>query len=300
MTISGALGSVTIRSHRWCGSRTAEVVVEKRRCGGDLVLGQDVDAAVELGVRRGGAGLTTTWPRSTSSRLMRAAADRRCCWPARSSSSRNIDTVTVVLVTPARADDHDSSVHVDDAALDVTGHDGATTGDGEDVLDGIRNGLSVSRTGSGSTVRSASIRSSTDSDALGVARGPSADTSTTGASRRSLQPAQQLADLQLDELDEAPRRRPCRPVQRNQDVGHADRDGRAERAQGWGMGPSVAVTTTSCAVDLGGTGDHVLDVVSVTGGVDVRVVTLLGLQLTCEMLMVIPRGALRAHCRWTR
>ena len=42
------------------------------------------------------------------------------------------------------------------------------------------------------------------------------------------------------------------------------------------------------AVHLGGAGDHVLDVVSVTGA-STCVVTLLGLIPTWEMLMVIPR-----------
>ena len=47
----------------------------------------------------------------------------------------------------------------------------------------------------------------------------------------------------------------------------------------WGMGPSVAATTRIGAVHLGGAGDHVLDVVGVTGAVDVRVVALVGLVL---------------------
>ena len=53
-----------------------------------------------------------------------------------SSSLRNISTpVTVVLLRVADADDLDLLFDLDDAALDTTGDDGATTRDREDVLD---------------------------------------------------------------------------------------------------------------------------------------------------------------------
>ena len=49
--------------------------------------------------------------------------------------------VTVVLTRRPDADDLDLVVDVEDAALDTTGDDGATTGDREDVLDGHEEGL---------------------------------------------------------------------------------------------------------------------------------------------------------------
>ena len=45
------------------------------------------------------------------------------------------------------------------------------------------------------------------------------------------------------------------------------------------MGPSAAETNQNSAVNLGGTGNHVLDVVGVAGHVDVGVVALFALVL---------------------
>jgi hypothetical protein len=46
------------------------VVGEERRVTAALLLGQDVGLGLELGVRRDRARLASTWPRSTSSRLV--------------------------------------------------------------------------------------------------------------------------------------------------------------------------------------------------------------------------------------
>jgi len=51
---------------------------------------------------------------------------------------------------------------------------------------------------------------------------------------------------------------------------------------------------------LGGAGDHVLDVVGVTGHVDVRVVPIGCLVLNCEILMVMPRWRSSGRCRSDR
>ena len=145
---------------------------------------------------------------------------------------------------------------------------------------GIRNGLSVSRTGSGIDSSTASISSSTDLTHSGVA--------LERLERRHLDDrgvlvellgGQQLADLHLDELDELLVVDHVGLVQRDQDVGHADLAGQQHVLAGLRHRAVGGGDHQDRAVHLGGTGDHVLDVVGVAGGVDVRVVTLLGLVL---------------------
>src|ERR1700678_3306069 len=115
------------------------VVVEERRVPAALVLGQDVDLAFEVGVRRGGAGLDHNL----------AALDVL----ALDTTQQQPDVVTGLPLVEQLAkhfhtgygrfgagrldaDDLDFLVDVDHTALDAAGDHGATAGDGEDVLDG--------------------------------------------------------------------------------------------------------------------------------------------------------------------
>src|SRR6202008_2133779 len=61
------------------------------------------------------------------------------------------------------------------------------------------------------------------------------------------------------------------------DGGHADLAGQQHVLTGLGHGAVGRGDHQDGAVDLGGAGDHVLDVVGVAGHVDVRVVALVGL-----------------------
>src|SRR6201991_4701496 len=114
------------------------VVVEERRVPATLVLGQDVDAALEVGVRRGGAGL-----HDDLTALDVLTLD---------TTQQQTDVVTGLALVEQLAehlhtgdrglgagrldaDDLDFLVHVDHAALDTPGDDRATTGDREYVLD---------------------------------------------------------------------------------------------------------------------------------------------------------------------
>src|SRR5271170_5157430 len=115
------------------------VVVEERRVPATLVLGQDVDAALEVGVRRGGAGLhddltaldvltlDTTQQQSdvvAGLSLVEQLAEHLHTGDGGLGAGR-LD-----------ADDLYFLVHVDYTALNTAGDHGATTGDGEHVLDG--------------------------------------------------------------------------------------------------------------------------------------------------------------------
>jgi hypothetical protein len=90
---------------------------------------------------------------------------------------------------------------------------------------------------------------------------------------------QQLPDLELDELQQLLIVDHVALVQRHDDVGHADLAGQQHVLAGLRHRAVGRGDHQDRAVHLGGTGDHVLDVVRVTGAVHVRVVPLLGLVL---------------------
>ena len=191
--------------------------------------------------------------------------------------------VATVLVRRAGvdADDLDLLVDLEDAALDTTGDDGATTGDGEDVLDGHEErlvGLAL-RLGD---VGVDGVHQVEDGLApLGVAleRLERRDLHDREVVAGELVDREQLTDLHLDELEDLLVVDHVGLVERHDDVGDADLAGQEDvllrlrhRAVGGG-------DDQDRAVHLGRAGDHVLHVVRVTGAVDVGVVTTLGLVL---------------------
>ncbi len=94
-----------------------------------------------------------------------------------------------------------------------------------------------------------------------------------------LVPAQELADLELDELEELLVVDHVDLVEEDDDVGHLDLAREEDVLAGLGHGPVGGGHDQDGAVHLGGSGDHVLDVVGVPGAVDVGVVARLGLVL---------------------
>ena len=91
--------------------------------------------------------------------------------------------------------------------------------------------------------------------------------------------AEQLADLQLDELEELLVIDHVDLVEEDDDVGHLDLAGQQDVLAGLGHGPVGGGHDEDGAVHLGRAGDHVLDVVGMPGAVDVGVVAGLGLVL---------------------
>ena len=145
---------------------------------------------------------------------------------------------------------------------------------------GIRNGLSVSRTGSGIDSSTAVHQVLDGLDPLRVA--------LERLERRDLDDrsvlvellgSQQFADLQLDELEQLLVVDRIGLVQGDQNVGHADLAREQHVLTSLRHRAVGGRDHQDRAVHLGGAGDHVLDVVGVARGVDVRVVTLLGLVL---------------------
>ena len=145
----------------------------------------------------------------------------------------------------------------------------------------MRKGLSTSRTGSGMKSSTASISfrtpaaaSSSPSSAL---RARDADDGGVVAGELVL--VEQLADLELDQVEELLVVDHVGLVERDDDRRHADLAGEQHVLTRLGHRAVGGGDDEDRPVDLGGTGDHVLDVVGVSGHVDVRVVALVGLVL---------------------
>src|ERR1700730_15361009 len=136
----GALGEAHHAGH--VGGAEVElrtVVVEERRVPAALVLAQDVDLALELGVRRGGAGLHDDL--TALDVLALDAAQQQTDVVAGHALveqlAEHLHTGNGGLGAGGLdADDLDFLVDVDHAALDTTGDHGAAAVDREDVLDG--------------------------------------------------------------------------------------------------------------------------------------------------------------------
>src|SRR5437660_964561 len=225
----------------------------------------------------------TTMPRSTSSRFV-PRSSRPTFSPARPSSSslRNISTpVTVVVCFSGRM----PTMSTVSLTLTTPRSIRPVTTVPRPVIvktssTGMRNGFSVSRTGSGIEVSTASISSSSFApQSASPSSAFSAETRMTGTSSGELVLAEQLADLELDELEDLLVVDHVGLVQRNDDRRHTDLAGQEHVLLGLRHRAVGRGDHEDRAVHLRGTGDHVLDVVSVTRAVDVRVVPVLGLVL---------------------
>src|SRR3954451_9686626 len=281
----GALGEGDDAGHvRRTEVELRAVVVEERRVPATLVLAQDVDLGLEVGVRRRGAGLDDD----------HAALDVL----ALGATKQQTDVFTGLtlieqlaehldagdrggLLLRADTDDVDGLVDLDDPALDAAGDDRAATGDREDVLDrheerllGVTHGL-----------RDVGVHGLHELEQLcaplGVAleRLQRRDADDRKVVAVELVLREQLADLELDELEDLLVVDHVGLVQRHDDRRDADLAGQEDVLLGLRHRAVGRGDDEDRAVHLRGTRDHVLDVVSVTRAVDVRVVTRLRLVL---------------------
>src|SRR5918994_2896366 len=181
----------------------------------------------------------------------------------------------------ADADDLDLLGHLDDAALHATGDDGAATGDGEDVLDGHEEGLVdlALRLGDRGVDRVHELHELVAPLGVALERLERRDADHGDVVARELVLGQQLANLQLDELEDLLVVDHVGLVERHDDVGDADLAGQEHVLLGLRHRAVGRGDHQDGAVHLRGTGNHVLDVVGVPGAVDVRVVTVLRLVL---------------------
>ncbi len=89
---------------------------------------------------------------------------------------------------------------------------------------------------------------------------------------RELVALQQLADFELDQVEQFGVIHHVHFVHRDHDVGHAYLAGEQDVLTRLGHGAVGRGDHQNRAIHLGGAGDHVLDVVGVTGAIDVRIV----------------------------
>src|SRR4051794_29463210 len=260
------------------------VVVEERRMPATLVLAQDVDLGLEVGVRRRRAGLDDDL--ATLDLFALDAAEQQADVLARPTL---VEQLAEHLdagdgrghLLRVDADNVDGLVDLDDAALDPAGDDSAAPGDGEDVLDRHEERL-LDLT---HRLRHGVVHGVHELEQLGAPLGVALERLERGhADDRDVVAGElvlreELAHLELDELEDLLVVNHVGLVERDDDVGHADLTGEQHvllRLRHRAVGRR---DHEDRAVHLRGTGDHVLDVVGVTRAVDVRVVPLLGLVL---------------------
>ena len=141
--------------------------------------------------------------------------------------------------------------------------------------------MSVTRSGIGMKVSTASISSSTVfSHCASPLRAPKAETRTTGkSSPGNCILAQEFAHFELDQIEQFRIVHHVHFVHRDHDVGHTDLTGQQDMLACLGHGAVGGGDDEDRSIHLGRARDHVLDVIGVTGAIDVRVVPVFGLVL---------------------
>ena len=189
--------------------------------------------------------------------------------------------MTTVVGRVRDADDLDRVAGVDDALLDAAGGDRAAAGDREDVLDRhqerlveLAHGLGdvgVQRLGELDDLRLVGLVAF---ERLQRRAGDERDVVA-----REVVLGEQLADLDLDQLEQLLVVDHVGLVEEHDDVGHADLAGEQDVLARLRHRAVGGRDHEDRAVHLRGARDHVLDVVGVAGAVDVGVVAVLGLVL---------------------
>ena len=189
------------------------------------------------------------------------------------------------ILRVADADELDLVADLDQAALDAPGGDGAAALDAEHVLDRHQERL-VDRLLGGRDVRVDRVHQLLDGLVRRIGRvvgclerlqrGAADDRDVV---TRELVLGQQLADLELDEVEQLRVVDHVDLVEEDHDVRHLDLAGQQDVLAGLGHRAVGRGDHQDGAVHLGGAGDHVLDVVGVARAVDVGVVARVGLVL---------------------
>ena len=183
----------------------------------------------------------------------------------------------------AEADDLDRVAHLDLAALDPAGADGAAALDREDVLDGHQERLVDLADRLGDVLVHRLDQVEDRLGGLGIARVLQGRAAAAADDRDlvagELVVGQQLAELQLDQLEQLLVVDQVDLVEEDDQGRDADLAGQQDVLAGLGHRAVGRRDDQDGAVHLGRAGDHVLDVVGVARAVDVGVVPLVALVL---------------------
>src|SRR3954469_1044907 len=260
------------------------VPVEERGVAAALFLLEDVHLGLEVRVRGDRAGLAEHL--AALDLLALDAAEQAADVVARLALVEDLaehldaghDGVARLRVD---ADDLDRVTRVDHALLDAAGGDGTAARDREDVLDRHQERLVEGALG----LRDVGVELLGELDDLGrvllvaLERLQRRARDERDVVAGELVLGEQVADLDLDELEELVVVDHVRLVEEDHDVGHADLAGEQDVLARLGHGAVGRRDHEDRAVHLGRARDHVLHVVGMAGAVDVRVVALVGLVL---------------------
>ncbi len=185
------------------------------------------------------------------------------------------------LLRGADSDDLDLRVERERSTVDLAGDDGSTTGDREDVLDRHEEGLVEVADGVRDVLVDSFHQVLDGLDPLSVALESleARDAHDRGVVAVEALSGEELTHLHLDELEDLFVLDHVGLVQRDQQVGDTNLAGEQNVLTGLSHRAVGRRDHEDRTVHLSSTGDHVLDVVSVTGSVDVRVVALARLVL---------------------
>ena len=254
------------------------VAGEERGVTAAFFLGQDVDLGLELGVRRDRAGLGQHLAALHVFALDAAEqhADVVAGLALVQQLAEHLDAGDDGLAGWPDADDLDFVADLDDAALDAAGDHRAAARDREHVLDRHQERL-VLRT---LRLRDVGVdrfhqlhdRLLADLLVLALERRERRALDDRDLVAGELVLGQQLADLQLDQLEQLGVVDHVDLVQIHHERRHADLAGEQDVLAGLRHRAVGGRYHQDGAVHLGGTGDHVLHVVGVARAVDVRVV----------------------------
>ncbi|KIN65239.1 ISxac3 transposase [Sulfitobacter noctilucae] len=250
-----------------------------------LFLGQDIGFGFELRVRVHGAGLTQHLAtlNTFTVHTTQQSADVVARFTTVQQLAEHFHAGTCGLLGVADTHDFDFVAHVDHATLDTAGHNRTTAGDREHVFHRHQERL-VYSTGRRRDVLIHSCHQFpnflfTDFRFVAFHRRQRGTRDDRNVVARVLVRGQQLADFHLDQLQQLFVVHLVHFVHENNHVRDANLTAEQDvltRLGHWAVG---CVHNQDRAVHLGGTGDHVLDVVGVAGAVDVRVVACLRLVL---------------------
>ena len=252
-------------------------------------LGQNVNLGIEVSVGVDGTGLCQNLTTLNLGPLDTAekSTDVVACDRLIEELTEHLNAGNNGLLGFAETDDLNGIVYLYNTALNTTGCNGAAAGDGEYVLNGHKEGLVGSALGLGNVLVN-SIHKLENALALGgflcdLACGECFESAESGTPddgdlvAGEVVAGEQLTDFHFNKLKELFVVNLVNLVHENNDVGNTDLTSEQDVLTGLGHGAVRCGNNEDRAVHLCCAGDHVLNIVSVAGAVNVCIVTVIGL-----------------------